>query len=57
MVGDIEREYEELLRKITEMPGIADLMRLNEWLQEEGRLLAQLRIEEYSTSKTSNRSF
>jgi len=39
-----------------EMPGIADLMRLSEELQEEGKILAQLQFEEYFTASTSNRS-
>ncbi|MCD6562570.1 MAG: hypothetical protein J7K23_01485 [Thermoproteales archaeon] len=54
---NITKEYEKLLKKAIEMPGIADLMRLIEELEEERELLAQLQVEEYGEVITSNRSF
>jgi len=55
---DINKDYEELLKKAMEMPGIADLMELSEELQEEGVILAQLQLqfEDCFIASTSNRS-
>ena len=54
---DIDKDFEKLLKKALEMPGIADLMRLTEELHEVGKLLAQLQVEEGFIATTSDRSF